>query len=56
MDHGTFNSNTIYFVLITSLIEYRKKLVKTTAKSKKKQDNRQRQMFQISKLSVPKCF
>ena len=31
-------------------------LAKITAKSKEKQDNRQRQMFQISNLSVPKCF
>ena len=32
-------------------------LAKITAKSKKKnQNNRQRRMFQISNLSVPKCF
>ena len=56
MDHGAFNSNKIYFVLITKLIKYRKKLTKITAKSLKKQDNRQRQIFQISHFSVPKCF
>ena len=36
MGHGTFHSNTVYFALITGLIEYRKKLAKITAKSKKK--------------------
>ena len=34
MGHGTFSSNNIYFFLITKLIEYRKKLVKITAKGK----------------------
>ena len=33
MGHGTFNSNKIYFVLMTSLIEYSEKLAKITAKS-----------------------
>ena len=32
MGHGTFNSNKIYFVLIASLIEYRKELARITAK------------------------
>ena len=36
MGHGPFHSNTVYFALITGLIEYRKKLAKITAKSKKK--------------------
>ena len=36
MVHGRFNSNKIYFALITSLIEYSKKLPKITTKSKKK--------------------
>ena len=31
--HGTFDSNKIFFVLITKLIEYRKALAKITAKS-----------------------
>ena len=34
MGHGTFNSNKIYFFLITQLIEYRKKLIKLTVKRK----------------------
>ena len=33
MGHGTFNSNKMYFVLNTWLIEYQKKLSKLTAKS-----------------------
>ena len=35
MAHGTFNSNKIYFALITWLIEYRKELAKVTVKVKK---------------------
>ena len=57
--HGTFNSNKIYFALIIWLIEYKKELAKITVKSKKKQKkqgNRQRQIFQISILNVPKRF
>ena len=52
--HGTFNSNKKGIILITQLIEYRSKLAKRTAKSKKNQGNCQRQMFQIANLSVPK--
>ena len=45
------------FVLIECwLLEHRKEFGKIIAKSKKKTDNRQRQIFQISNLSVPKCF
>ena len=47
----------VLFILMQYICtEYRKKLAKKTAKTKKKQDSRQRQMFQILKLSVPKCF
>ena len=38
MGYGTFNSNTVYFALITWVIEYRKKLAKITAKSNKKKN------------------
>ena len=34
--HGTFNSNKIYFILITSLIEYSKKSAKIIAECEKK--------------------
>ena len=53
MGHGTFNSNKVYFVLITYVIEYRRELAKIAAKSQKK-NNHPKQIFQISKLSVPK--
>ena len=33
MDHGTFNSKKVYFVLITSLIKYRKKLARQSSKT-----------------------
>ena len=33
MGHGTFSSNKIYFVLITWLIEHRKRLANITGKS-----------------------
>ena len=36
MGHGTFNSNKVYFVLITYVIEHRRELAKIAAKSKKK--------------------
>ena len=36
MGHGTFNSNKIYFILITSLIEYSKKSAKIIAECEKK--------------------
>ena len=47
MGHGTFNSNKIYllkyiYVLITYLIEYRKKVGKNNSKKGGKKDNRQR--------------
>ena len=35
MDRGNLNSNKIYFVLNTWLLEYRKEFAKITAKSKK---------------------
>ena len=43
MCHDSFNSNKIYFVLHTYLIEYRKKLAIITVKSLKNQYHRQRQ-------------
>ena len=43
MCHGSFNSNKIYFLLHTYLIEYRKKLAIITVKSLKNQYHRQRQ-------------
>ena len=45
MVHGTFDSNKMYFILIPLLIEYGRELAKITAKSKKKKDNQQRQIF-----------
>ena len=56
ISHDTFNSNRIYFVLITWLIKYRKELTNIIAKSQRKQDNFQRLIFQISNLSVPNRF
>ena len=37
---GTFNSNKIYFVLLTWLIEYRKQLGKITTRSKKRKSSK----------------
>ena len=55
MGHRTFSSNISRFDYLINRVQ--KKVGKNNSKSKKKkQDNRQRQMFQISKLSVPKCF
>ena len=55
MGHGTFNSNKIYllkyiYVLITYLIEYRKKVGKNNSKKGEKKDNRQRQDFSGIKI------
>ena len=55
MGHGTFNSNKIYllkyiYVLITYLIEYRKKVGKNNSKKGGKKDNRQRQDFSGIKI------
>ena len=46
-------------LIVTQLTEYKKELAKITAKVKQKkakQNNRQKQIFQISNLSVPKRF
>ena len=59
MGHGTFNSNKIYFFLITKLIGCRKGLAKITAKSYH-QDNRQGQSSRTDisdfKLECAKTF
>ena len=56
MGHGTFNSNKIYFVLVTWLIEYIKKFSKIKAKGKK--ETRQSSKADISdfKLECAKTF
>ena len=61
MGHGTFNSNKIYllkyiYVLITYLIEYRKKVGKNNSKKGEKKDNHQRQEFSGIKIECAKII